>query len=313
MLMRNIIIIFIVFFLSECSREKDQITAENEHNLKLVSDVQLTGFQSSEPLLITEFNALRNYTKGNQGLYLSYGFEKLLVRKYKNRNSLSIASEVYLLNSSKNAYGLYSFDTTGKKLDIGQDAVYSQGILRFWKDRLFVRIFAIEEHEMLEKHIMLLAKQMDSNISMVGLKPNIINVIPKEKLMPDSIHFFHTNLCFNNIYYIPESSKLNLSQDTEVVCAQYNLGYNHFPRLVIISYSDENTAGEAFNNFKEAYFDEQSYVSQNENSYIVKNDEGKYESMTLHNEYIILTFESKSSVVSKELTDKALTNVSQSG
>ncbi len=59
---------------------------------------------------------MKRYLGRGEELYFAYGFERLLIREYKNKKSFTIKVEAYLLDSSENAFGLYSFDQIGKSL-----------------------------------------------------------------------------------------------------------------------------------------------------------------------------------------------------
>ncbi|MGB9595321.1 MAG: DUF6599 family protein [Candidatus Poribacteria bacterium] len=305
-----IIFIIISFIFCGCSKKdkQNEVIPEEEVDIAKLVNVNIPGWKAGIERVINYEQGLRLYVGRTADLYLAYGFKKFATKEYKNRNSLSIMVEVYDFGNSKNAYGIYSFDTTGKKMDIGNDASYGYGILRFWKGRLFVRIVAQEEYRQLEKSIIQFAKAVDQKIPNVGERPHLLTKIPQEKIVPDTLHFFHENLCLNNIYYIPESYTLGLSDQTDVVTAQYSFTTNSYPRLFVIEYPDELSAQNAYNAFTVRYYDAQTPVYKNDIN-IVRTEEDDYNSISIKKNFVILVFESHSAEINKKLTKEVLKRI----
>lgn len=303
-------------FRNDKKEKQDQqgeaVSSDAEIDLLSLVSVQIPGWQAEKPMVINEARGMRRYmTERESELYCAYGFRRMAVGKFKNAGSLPIVVEIYEFDSSENAYGIFSFDTTGNKLRVGQEAVYGHGILKFWKGKIFVRVVATEEFRVLEKDVLAFGRAIDSRIPTMGSKPSILSLIPGGKLMPDSIHFFHKNICLNNIYYIPESETLYLSEQTDVVTAQYDFGPNQYPRLILIKYPDEFVAKTGFDGFNTAYFHEQTPVSSDQKTNIVRTEDGEYDSITLHRNFVILVFESRSPNPCKQLIDETLVRMGQ--
>ncbi|HGE70450.1 TPA: hypothetical protein ENX78_06425 [Candidatus Poribacteria bacterium] len=298
------LILIMLFIFCGCSKkDKQEITvSEEDVDIAKIVNVNIPGWKAGIERVINYEQGLRLYAGRLADLYLVYGFKKFATKEYKNPNSLSIMVEVYDFGNSKNAYGIYSFDTIGKKMDIGNDASYSYGILRFWKGRLFVRIVAQEEYRQLEKSVIQFAKAVDQKITNIGERPYLLTKIPQEKMVPDTLHFFHENACLNNIYYIPESYTLGLSDQTDVVTAQYSFGANSYPRLFVIEYPDELSAQNAYNAFTVRYYDEQTPVYRNDDINIVRTEEDDYNSISIKKNFVILVFEAHSADINKRLT-----------
>ncbi len=306
----SIMFVLIALIYSGCFKNDDSNEATNESiDLLSIVDINVPGWTLERSRFIVDQQEMKRYLGRGEELYFAYGFERLLIREYKNKKSFPIKVEAYLLNSSENAYGLFTFDQVGKKLNIGQSAVYSLGILRFWKDRLFIKIIATEEFQELEKDAIAFARIIDSKIKNAGTKPEIISYIPEEKLISDSVHYFHKNISFNNIYYLPETIHLGLNEDTNGVASQYSFGGGNFPRLIIIEYTDNILSKTAYDNFKKAYFLDQNIINESENDIIIQTDEKDYNSMVLHDKFIILTFESLTVNTCKRLSEQTISKI----
>ena len=163
----------------------------------------------------------------------------------------------------------------------------------------------IEEYKKLEEDIFTFGRQIDAKIPAAGLRPRMLALIPEEKLVPDSLHFFHENICLNNICYIPESIALNLSDQTNAVTAQYALGGNQPSRILLIEYPDELVAKTAFEKFVQLYFHGQPIHADRQIN-IVKIAEEEYNAIALDRNFLILVFETQYSSLCKKLVAATL-------
>gem|GEM_PF-419283 len=297
---------------SGCSskgKEAEAPPEEEEIDLLSLVSVQVPGWQEQETVLISKAEDMFKYMDGGAELYLAYGFRRLAVKRYKSEESLPMLVEVYEFDSSENAYGIYSFDTAGDKLDIGQDAVYGHGLLKFWKDKILVRVFAEKEYQKSEDDLLAFGRQIDSKIPTEGSRPDLLSLIPEKKLVPDSLHFFHKNICLNNIYYIPESTALGLSEHTDAVTAQYALGGRQPPRLLLIEYTDEPAARTAFEAFGKLYFRGGSVSASAGEPSTVEMGEKEYNSIALRRNFVILIFEAEHPDLCKGLMAETLAKI----
>ena len=305
-----VVLLLAIAVCSGCSSEEKEVTtppSEEADLLSLVS-IQVPGWQEVETMLVSKAEDMYKYMDGGAELYFAYGFKSLAVKKYRNKKSLPMLVEVYEFDTSENAYGIYSFDTVGDKLDIGQDAVYGHGLLRFWKDKMFVQVFAEEEYLELEEDVLVFGRQINSRILKTGSKPDLLSLVPNEDLVPDSLHFFHQNICLNNIYYIPESTALKLSEQTDAVTAQYALGGKKSARLLLIEYPDEFAAGQAFESFSASYFQGES-INADQRINTVRMAENEYNSITLNRNFVILVLEAQHANRCKKLVAATLAKI----
>ena len=130
-----IIPLLAVVFFSGCSSEEakvEEVPQIEEMDLLSLVSVQMPGWQEKETALISKLKDMSKYMDSDAELYLAYEVRRLATKKYENSQSLPMLVEVYEFDSSENAYGIYSFDTAGDKLNIGQDSAYGHGVLKFW-------------------------------------------------------------------------------------------------------------------------------------------------------------------------------------
>ena len=305
-----VVLLLAIAVCSGCSSEEKAVTTPPSEEIDLLSlvSIQVPGWQEVETMLVSKAEDMYKYMDGGAELYFAYSFKSLAVKKYKNKKSLTMLVEVYEFDTSENAYGIYSFDTVGDKLDIGQDAVYGHGLLRFWKDKIFVQVFAEEEYLELEEDVLVFGRQVNSRILKTGSKPYLLSLVPNEDLVPDSLHFFHQNICLNNIYYIPESTALKLSEQTDAVTAQYALGGKKPARLLLIEYPDESEARQAFESFSASYFQGES-INADLRINTVRMAENEYNSITLNRNFVILVLEAQHANLCKRLVAATLAKI----
>lgn len=310
--------LLVIAIFSGCS--KDKKAEENEVAsppgeavglLSLVS-VDIPGWQGEDAELVSEAEDMVKYMNDEAELYSAYGLKRLAAKKYKNEKSHPMLVEIYEFDSSENAYGIYSFDTVGDKMDMGQDSVYGHGLLKFWKGNMLVRILAREEYKDLEEDVLAFGRQVDSKIAITGSKPKLLSLILEENIVPNSLHFFHENICLNNICYIPESVELGLSQQTDAVTAEYALGGKQPLRLLLIKYPDELTAKAAFESFSKTYFNDET-ISADRPISMVKMGEEDYTAIALNRKLIILVFEAQSENICKKIVAAVLVKVDMYG
>ncbi len=296
-------LLLVIIFCLGCSQGKKEAevsSAEETDLLSLVS-VQIPDWQEKKTTFITKAEDIHKYVKDEAELYLAYDFRRLAAKEYKREKSHIIQVEVYEFDSSENAYGIYSFDTVGDKPDIGQGGVYRHGLLQFWKDNFLVRVVAEAEYQALEADILAFGRQVDSKILTEGSKPDLLSLVPEENLVPDSLHFFHKNICLNNICYIPESTLLNLSEQTDAVAAQYAFEGKRPPwQLILIRYPDESAAKTAFEAFSASYFQEEP-ISAEQRINVVKIGDDEYNSISLNRNFVIIVLEARRSELCTKL------------
>ena len=305
-----IISLLFIGICSGCSPKDQEVEEPQDEGIDLLSlaSVQMPGWEEKETTFISKAKDIPKYTGDETELYLAYGLKRLVAKEYKNEESLLLLVEIYELDSSENAYGIYSFDTVGVKPKIGQGAAYGHGLLRFWKDNLLVRVLAREEYMRLEEDILAFGREIDFKILTTGTLPYLLTLMPEEKLIPDSLHFFHKNICLNNICYIPESTTLNLSEQTDAVTARYDLGGRPPPLLLLIDYPNGVAAETAFMEFGALYFQgEPVYPDRRIN--VVKVGENEYSSITLTRNLVIVVIEARNVDFCKKLVASALTKI----
>jgi hypothetical protein len=190
------------------------------------------------------------------------------------------------MNSSPDAYGLFSFDQEGERVELGQKGVYGYGLLRFWKGRFLVRILGSQDN--LKETILKFGAQINQKIKTKGEHPELLSKIPKENQVPNSDHFFHKQILLNNLYFLSDKNILNLSDKTDCLLVDLKFDMEIF-KLLLIEYPDSQKANNAYESFNKFYLKNDAL----EKNKIIEIEEGKLVGMDLEKNYFILVFEGK--------------------
>jgi hypothetical protein len=201
--------------------------------------------------------SLFKYIDGAAELYLAYGFQSLTVRRFEKSNQPPVIVERYEMASSEDAYGVFSFEHQDEAVGIGQGSEFGGGLLRFWKGRYFVSIYAEGEGEDVESGILSMGRSMSNSIPATGPEPKVVGFIPGKDLglVDKSVRYLKSHVLLNQRFFIAHQNILNLNRKTEAVLAQY-LRDKQKTQLLLIRYANLKEAGLAYQSFMKAYLPE---------------------------------------------------------
>ena len=256
------------------------------------------GWVKSGELEIYDRKNLFDYMDGGAELYLAYDFQRLMVQRYLS-NSLrknSITIEIYQMNSSADAYGLFSFDQEGEMVELGQKGIYGYGLLKFWKDKFFVKILGSQDN--LKETIFKFGTDIDKKMKTEGKLPELLSKIPKDNLIQNSDHFFHKQILLNNLYFLSDKNILNLSDETDCLLADFKFD-EQILKFLLIEYPDSKKAQNAYESFNKFYLKNQA----SEKDKIIEIEEGKLVGVDLGKNYLLLVFEGTDKKITSQLLD----------
>lgn len=228
------------------------------------------------------------YMDGAAELYRSYGFKLLLVRRYLGTDHPPIIAEVFDMGSSEDAFGVFSSGTEGEEAGIGQGSDYGGGLLRFWKGKFFVNVYAEQEGSSTKEDVLELAKAIAESIKKEGPKPRLLHSLPKEGLIERNIRYFHLSHSLNHHYFLSHENILNLGLKTNAVLASYFSQTEGKTFLLLIQYSSQSSAKEGLQRFVKAYMPESSA------SRTVKTENGRWTAAEVRQKYVTVVFDASS-------------------
>jgi hypothetical protein len=196
---------------------------------------------------------ISQYLKNEAGAYLAYGFRRLLVREYLGAPGASLVVEVYDMSTAADAYGVFSCGPDGEETPVGKDAVYTGGLLRFWKGPFFVRLTVKGEYAGTRPFLLGLGAKIAAAIAEEGTRPAILACLPQEELEKRSVRYFHKQASLDSQFYFVDENALLLDEGTEAVLGRYRQARGE-SMLLVCRYRTPADARRAYLKFSRVYF-----------------------------------------------------------
>jgi len=193
-----------------------------------------------------------DYINGAAEVYRAYGMKRCFSRRYTHPQGPAIILDIFEMDSSEEAFGVFTHDLDGDPLDLGQDALYRAGWLRFWKDRFLVSMTIEQESETANQAARELGKAVASLIGIDGTRPQILSYLPSEGLQRTNIRFFHDSNLLNTHYYLSDENILRLSSRTDAALASY-VDSRGSAEVLLVRYPDGEKASLAHKDFLSYY------------------------------------------------------------
>lgn len=231
--------------------------------------------------------SLYDYINGGAELFISYGFKEVISRTYSKDSQPDIKVDIFDMITSKNAFGVFTHSRESVEFNYGQGSQYFGGAILFWKDHYYISIIAHVENEESAEAIKMIAEEIDKSIPTQGELPDVLDLIPENALVRESVLYFHHYSWLNSYYYISDENIFNINKTTGAVLAKYGNPENRY-YLLIVRYPDEKEAGSAFNNFTDVYFDKKP------DSNLIQTEDNKWMAFELKKDYIICIFNAAS-------------------
>jgi hypothetical protein len=209
------------------------------------------GYEASAPGTIYDRATLFGYMDGAGEVYLQYDFRALFVREFSKRDQPGITAQVFDMGRPEDAFGIFSLDREDDDAGLGQDSEYGGGLLRFWKGRFFVSVFAEIESSEAREAVFAIGRAAAAAIRESGPRPAVVEALPTEGLVVRRVRYFHGAFGLASRYPAADGKRLGLSQDTDAVLATYRSG-DAASRLLIVLYPDAQKAREALDAFSHA-------------------------------------------------------------
>jgi hypothetical protein len=255
---------------------------------------QIQGWSAEPNDRFFDDETIFDYIDGAGEVYRAYNMRKCLSRRYRIHNGPAIVLDIFDMQSSEDAFGVFTHDQDGAPVDVGQGGLYRSGWLSFWKGRFFVSIYMEEESGAAARAVRGLAKEVASRIPQEGPKPRILSFLPQKGLQPRTIRYLHHYIMLNYHFYLADDNILNLGPDTKAALAEYKRGKED-ARVLLVQYPERGKAEKAHRRFLETYLPEASSTDP----VLIENN--KWSAAALRGRLLVIVLEADSRVLAESL------------
>ena len=200
----------------------------------------------SNPVTYEGKEKLYEYINGGAEPYLSYSFIRVSTVEYQKTTDKKAFVDVWEFSSSDDAFGVFSKDSAGSDINLGNGSALLNNYLYIWNDTYFIRIEP-REGTVLTDDVTLVGKTILSLMPYKKLRlPSVMSYLPQQHIIKESIKFFHKKIILDNIYISEnfiEENVFHLSEKTDAIVAEYKFDNDTETfKLIIIKYPDIDTA-----------------------------------------------------------------------
>lgn len=278
-------VVLVTTEFSVLSAEKDGRKTE----MKRLLPLKVGGYQSDGKDKFYDRMTSFRYMDGAAELYRSYAFKLLLVRRYLKAGHPPIIVELFDMGLPEDAFGIFSYETGGEELGVGQGSDYGGGLLRFWKGKFFVNVYAEQEAPSAKQDVLEIGKAISVSVKQEGQKPKLIHFLLGEGLSERSLRYFHLHQSLNYHYFVSHENILRLDEKTHAILATYSSPESKGKTfLLLIQYPSQKLAEAALRSFVKAYMPESS------SSGVIRTESGKWTASQSHQKYVIAVFDAPS-------------------
>ncbi|KPJ61888.1 MAG: hypothetical protein AMS15_05605 [Planctomycetes bacterium DG_23] len=222
-----------VLFLTGALRAEEDVRA-------LVPEKDaLAGWPMIDEVRVFQGEELFDFINGAGEPFYTYGFLSVATADYQNEDGQILTVEIYEMDSSANAFGIYSFQRPGQgeRIEVGADCVLAESILYCWKDRYYIKVHTFPDSAAARDAVKAFAEIIAGNIKGKGEPPALLKALPPEGLIPGSEKFLHQKKILDNIRFLSRENVLRLSEKTNMLLADYKSDAGKIT-LFVVEYPD---------------------------------------------------------------------------
>ncbi len=204
--------------------------------------------RASVPDIYVGKERLYEYIDGGAEPYLSYSFMCVSTAEYLKETGKKIRVEIWEFGCSDDAFGVFTKERAGMDVKLGNGSALFHNYLYLWSGVYFVRVEPVEG-DVLPEEVTLIGKSIFNVMphKKVSL-PAIMDYLPQQHLVHESLKFFHKKIILDNIYISDnfiEDNVFHLGEKTDAVIAEYKPGGKSV-WLMLVKYPDGEMARTAF-------------------------------------------------------------------
>lgn len=194
------------------------------------------GWTIAHAVTTFDHETLYDLVDGQADFFFAYGFEQVAVQRYRNADGVLLNVEIWQLATPADAYGLFTASAVGEPIAVGNAGDTDAGRrITFWQNRYYVSVNALQPVS--DADLLAFAQVVSLVLPTGGEPPAVVNHLPPEGLVMRSPLFFHQEISIQDRLWLGGENILGLSQETNGVLAQYDLGGTR-AQLLLIEYPD---------------------------------------------------------------------------
>jgi len=277
----------------------------------IVSGNYFPEFRVDQDLVLTAPPELYRYMDGAAELYLAYNIRELRVLDLIDNRDRRVLIEVYRFGSSADAYGVYTFDSSGDPVAVGREGTFSAGLLKFWQGNLFCRILMIKDFAEYRERILAAGRRIAEGAG-EGEPPGMVNLLPAAGRLPHTVHYFYSRMVLNNLYYLSGEDLLRFdSGGVRAVMAGYSSRTgSRGVVLLILEYRREAVLDSALAAVRGEYFGPGTGpFGSVESGLVTEMGDGGFAGLCRVGNYLVLVFDGGSAEEVSELIGEAVRRI----
>ena len=210
----------------------------------------VAGWTPDGELEVYDSETIFGLVNGQADFFFVYGFERVAVQRYQNTEEVVLDIHIWQVRAPEDAYGLFTASVAGEPADICPSTGSgrcSEGDtdpgrrLVFWQDRYVAQLFA--RKDILDADLRAFAEAVSTALPTGGERPQLVDRLPADGMIPRSGIFFHEELSIQNEVWLGGENLLGLSPETDGVLARYEFG-EVVVRLLLVEYPDAEAASD---------------------------------------------------------------------
>lgn len=158
----------------------------------LPADSVLNGLAVQDDVRYFESSDISDFSPEMVQIYYEYGLIEMIRANYLYSANNEIISEIYHMDDSGGAYGLFSVSrmTGGNQAGYGDESYQSDRCVYFWKGNYYVRVYSDDTSREVIDVISRIASLIDASIESEGRWPEIIEFLPEEGFVMERTRYF---------------------------------------------------------------------------------------------------------------------------
>ena len=178
---------------------------------------------------------------GGAEIYYEYGFTETIFQSYTLNDSLYINLEIYQMEDSAAACGMFTFKTgtAGTPVEIGDGALLESYYLNFWKGRYLVTLIGLDESAATRGKLLSLARAVAAAIPRGAYPPPLMRLVRDYHGNPRRTTYIEGGLGLYNRYAFQTGDIFSMEEGVI-------LDFTDTEQMFLFSYSEPRRANIVF-------------------------------------------------------------------